>query len=215
MSDTPKFEVIDRRKYKAEEEEREASAAKRPEPASEPAAKPAPEPEPMKEEPRPGPQLVTESSRAGDATQDGFGEELETEPELPPPPSVEEFRQQKMAYDASSQRLEDLIRAQNPGAGPQPAVTFGHLVNQLYVSTMIQMGAGQEGQRARIDILGAKQTIDLLGILAEKTKGNLTETEDRTLQSVLYEVRLAFLELTNMISMQSMQPPPAPPPGKR
>ena len=140
---------------------------------------------------------------------------MEPEPELPPAPTAEESRQQKSAYDASSQRLEELIRAQNPGVGPQPAVTFDHLVNQLYVSTMIQMGAGQEGQRARIDILGAKQTIDLLGILAEKTKGNLTEAEDRTLQSVLYETRMAFLELTNMISMQSMQPPPAPPPGKR
>ena len=38
MTDTPKFEVIDRRKYKAEEEEREASASSQPEPASEPAA---------------------------------------------------------------------------------------------------------------------------------------------------------------------------------
>jgi hypothetical protein len=65
-----------------------------------------------------------------------------------------------------------------------------------------------------VDILGARQTIDLMGVLAEKTKGNLTEAEDRTLQAVLYEVRMAFLELTNMISMQSMQPP-VPPPGKR
>jgi hypothetical protein len=211
MTDTPKFEVIDRRKYKAEEEEREVSASSQSKPASEPPVKPAPEPEPKKEEPRPGPQLVTENARPSDVA----GDDLETEPELPPPPSAEESRQQKTAYDASSQRLEELIRAQNPGVGPQPAVTFDHLVNQLYVSTMIQMGAGQEGQRARIDILGAKQTIDLLGILAEKTKGNLSEAEERTLQAVLYEVRMAFLELTNMISMQSMQPPPAPPPGKR
>ena len=213
MTDTPKFEVIDRRKYKAEEEEREASASSRPEPASEPATRPVPEPEPKKDEPRPGPQLVTETSRASEAV--AAADDLETEPELPPPPSAEESRQQKAAYDASSQRLEELIRAQNPGVGPQPAVTIDHLVNQLYVSTMIAMGAGQEGQRARIDILGARQTIDLLGILAEKTRGNLTEAEDRTLQAVLYEVRMAFLELTNMISMQSMQPPPAPPPGKR
>ncbi len=35
------------------------------------------------------------------------------------------------------------------------------------------------------------------------------------LQSALYEARMAFLELTNMISLQSVQPPPAPPPGKR
>jgi Domain of unknown function (DUF1844) len=205
MSDTPKFEVIDRRKYKAEEEERETAA-------SQPAPAPEPKPEPKKEEPRPGPHLVTEPPRPGVTT---TGEELLTEPELPPAPTAEESRQQKTAYDASSERLEDLIRAQNPGIGPQPAVTFDHLVNQLYVSAMIQMGAGQEGQRARIDILGAKQTIDLMGILAEKTRGNLTEAEDRTLQAVLYEMRMAFLELTNMISMQSMQPPPAPPPGKR
>ena len=51
-----------------------------------------------------------------------------------------------------------------------------------------------------------------MGILAEKTKGNLSEAEERILQAVLYEMRMAFLELTNMISMQSMQPPPAPPP---
>jgi hypothetical protein len=203
MSDTPKFEVIDRRKYKAEEEEREA--------AQTPAPVAVPAPEPVKEEPRVGPQLVTESGHE-DAL---AGEELAMEPELPPPPTAEQTREQKFAYDASAQRLEDLVRAQNPGVGPQPAVTFDHLVNQLYVSAMIQMGAGaQEGQRPRVDILGAKQTIDLMGVLAEKTKGNLTEAEDRTLQAVLYEVRMAFLELTNMISMQSMQPP-APPPGKR
>jgi len=206
MSDTPKFEVIDRRKYKAEEEEREAAQTPAPAPPA-----PVPAPEPVKEEPRVGPQLVTESGRE-DAL---AGDELEMEAELPPAPTAEESRQQKSAYDASAQRLEDLVRAQNPAVGPQPAVTFDHLVNQLYVSSMIQMGAGaQEGQRPRVDILGARQTIDLMGVLAEKTRGNLTEAEDRTLQAVLYEVRMAFLELTNMISMQSMQPP-VPPPGKR
>jgi hypothetical protein len=81
---------------------------------------------------------------------------------------------------------------------------------------MIQMGAGApEGQRPKIDILGARQTIDLLGVLAEKTRGNLNEAEDRTLQSVLYEARMAFLELTRMITLQAMQPPQPPPPGKR
>ena len=204
MSETPKFEVIDRRKYKADEEERE--------PASTPAPQAKPVPEPLKEEPRGGPQLVTEGSRETAADPD----ELGVEPELPPPPSAEESREQKEAYDASAQRLEDIVRAQNPGVGPQPAVTFEHLVQQFYVSAMIQMGAGaQEGQRPRVDILGAKQTIDLMGILSEKTKGNLTDAEERTLQAVLYEVRMAFLELTNMISLQSMQPPPGPPPGKR
>jgi hypothetical protein len=137
------------------------------------------------------------------------------EPELPPAPTAKESHEQKAAYDASSQRLEELIRAQNPAVGAQPPVGFEHLVQQFYVSAMIQMGAGtQEGQRPRVDILGARTTIDLLGVLAEKTKGNLTEAEDRTLQSVLFEARMAFLELTSMINMQAMQPP-VPPPGKK
>ena len=83
----------------------------------------------------------------------------------------------RTAYDASAQRLEELIRAQNPAVGAQPPVGFEHLVQQFYVSAMIQMGAGtQEGQRPRVDILGARTTIDLLGVLAEKTKGNLTRS---------------------------------------
>ena len=73
---------------------------------------------------------------------------------------------------------------------------------------MIQMGAGtQEGQRPRVDILGARTTIDLIGVLAEKTRGNLTPAEDRTLQTVLFEARMAFLELTSMINTQAMQQP--------
>jgi hypothetical protein len=134
---------------------------------------------------------------------------------MPPPPTAQESREQKIAYDASSKRLEELVRAQNPAMGAQPPIGFEHLVQQFYVSAMIQMGAGaQEGQKPRVDILGARQTIDLLGILAEKTRGNLTEAEDRTLQTVLFEARMAFMELTSMISLQAMQPPQPPPPGK-
>ena len=202
MSDSPKFEVIDRRKFKAEQEERETSHTP-----------PAAVPEPPTTEPPAGPRLVVSESRPAPETE---AEEPVSQVELPPAPSAEESRQQKIAYDAAAQRLDDLIRAQNPAMGPQPSVTFEQLVQQFYVSAMIQMGAGaQEGERPRVDILGARATIDLLGVLAEKTKGNLTESEERALETVLFEVRMSFLELTNMISMQAMQPPPPPPQGKR
>ncbi len=205
MSDTPKFEVIDRRKYKADEEEREAPPTESQAPAA--TAEPA---EPIRiaePEPSRGPQLVTSEPEPAE-DEAGYS--------ALPPPTAEESREQKSAYDASAQRLEDLVRAQNPGAGPQPPVTFEQLVQQFYVSAMIQMGAGtQEGQRPRVDILGAKQTIDLLGVLAEKTRGNLTSAEDRMLQSVLFEARMAFLELTNMITMPGVPPVPPTKPGKR
>jgi hypothetical protein len=215
MSDTPKFEVIDRRKFKAEEEHQSEKAAQGAEPAPEAKSAPA---EPVA--PSAGPRLVVNEGKNGsqstpaNATMTASDEEAGTE--LPPPPTAQESQEQKVAYDASAQRLEELVRAQNPAVGAQPPITFEHLVQQFYVSAMIQMGAGaQDGQRPRVDILGARTTIDLLGVLAEKTKGNLTEGEDRALQTVLFETRMAFLELTSMINLQAMQPPQPPPPGKR
>lgn len=199
MSDTPKFEVIDRRKIKADEEKEHTPTERMPEREAAPS------------EPTGGPRLVTSEAPVAAAKAAVAEPEEEALGELPPAPSAEESQQQKTAYDASAQRIEDLVRAQNPGMGAQPPVGFEHLVQQLYLSCMIQMGAGtQEGQRARVDIMGARQTIDLLGVLAEKTKGNLTETETRMLETVLFDVRMAFLELTNMISMQGVQAPPPP-----
>jgi hypothetical protein len=197
--------VIDRRKMKAEEESENPSAqtsAPEPTPEAAPAAEPAPSS---------GPRLVVNEAKAAESELAGESAEAPGI-ELPPAPSAQESHEQKEAYDASAQRLDDLIRAQNPAAGAQPPITFEHLVQQFYVSAMIQMGAGaQEGQKPRVDILGARTTIDLLGILAEKTRGNLTASEDQMLQSVLFELRMAFLELTSMINMQT---PPAPPPEK-
>ena len=208
MSDTPKFEVIDRRKMKAEEEKesQRQSAPQAPAPKAEPAS---------------GPRLVVNEARSESpkeaarpvppASPEPSAEEPSLGAELPPPPTAKESSEQKAAYDASAQRLEDLIRAQNPAAGPQPPVGFEHLVQQLYLTAMLQLGAGtQEGQRPRVDIVGARQTIDLLGILAEKTRGNLTSTEERMLQSVLFEARMAFLELTSMMTVQPVPPPPPP-----
>jgi hypothetical protein len=213
MSDTPKFEVIDRRKFKAEHEgdgDQQAASA----------TQTAATPEPARTESSGGgPRLVVNEASAERAAQDAGLAESEAEQvmgENPPAPTEEESLEQKTAYDGASQRLEDLIRAQNPAMGAQPPVTFESLIQQFYLSAMIQMGAGtQEGQRPRVDILGARTTIDLLGVLAEKTKGNLNDVEGRMLQSVLFECRMAFMELTSMITLQGMQPPAPPPPGKK
>ena len=159
MSDTPKFEVIDRRKIKAEEE-KESGAATPPAQPEKPAA-------PAQSGPAPGPRLVVneatraesgreESGRGAEDREAAQAAEKQLAEELPPAPTAEESSKSKAAYDASAQRIEDLIRAQNPAAGPQPPVGFEHLVQQFYLSGMLQMGAGtQEGQRPRVDIMGA------------------------------------------------------------
>jgi hypothetical protein len=203
MSDKPKFEVIDRRKMKAEEEHENQQ-----QPATPAEAAPAS---------GGGPHLVVNESKSEarrEPTPAATPEMAAAEAEMPPLPTAQESREQKAAYDASARRLEDMVRAQNPAAGAPQQISFEHLVQQFYVSAMIQMGAGaQEGQRPKVDILGARTTIDLLGVLAEKTRGNLTEAEDKILQTVLFEVRMAFLELTSMITTQGMQPPPPPKKG--
>ena len=198
MSDTPKFEVIDRRKLK-KEEERESSS-------------PAPDESVQKVS---GPQLVQDGKASPEEELSTEAPEEDLESAMPPPPTAEEKREQESAYEASAQRLEDLLRAQNPAMGAQPPIKFEHLVQQLYVSALMQMGAATpEGQRPRVDIIGARQSIDLLGVLEEKTKGNLTENEERILESILFELRMTFLELTKMISLQGVHAPP-PNPEKR
>jgi hypothetical protein len=205
MSDTPKFEVIDRRRMKAAEEQEQQTPA----PVEPHIAPPAPS-----SEPAPGPRLVVnEGGRAAETAPAAVEEAVPAE--MPPAPSAEESAEQKAAYDATAQRLDDLIRAQNPGLGAAPAVGFEHLVQQFYLSAMINMGAGTpEGQRPRFDPVGARGAIDLLGVIEDKTRGNLTEEESRMLQTVLFDLRMAFLEVTRAISMQAMQPPPPPPPAK-
>jgi len=60
--------------------------------------------------------------------------------------------------------------------------------------------------QARPDIMAARQTIDTISILAEKTKGNLTPAEETLVQNVLYELRMAYVEVTNALT----RPPQGP-----
>jgi hypothetical protein len=203
-SESPKFEVIDRRKLKAIEEQEQEPP--RSEPPVQPAAPPAPH------QPPAGPRLVSEKPARQETPPPPppAHQSSAPEPNLPPAPTAEESREQKAAYEASAQRAEELLRAQNPGIGAEPPINFEALVQQFYFTALIQLGMGTpEGQPQRVDVRGARNTIDVLGILAEKTRGNLTASEDHLLQSALYEARMAFLEVTGMIGMPAVPPPPA------
>jgi hypothetical protein len=131
--------------------------------------------------------------------------------ELPEPPTPEEEQQQTAAYSASGRKIDDFIKSS--GAAPQSPLemNFERVVESFYMSALIQMGAiRQEGETPRIDIIGARQTIDSLNVLMEKTKGNLTDREKTLLQNVLFELRMAFIEITNAIASG---PPPGQGPG--
>ena len=222
MTDTPKFTVVDRRKFRGDEES-QSPVATVPEPQDA-----ASSPEPAAEKPRltlvetPARTAVAEAEDEPESAlhpvavadeEESYEDGEIGEPNLPPAPSPEEFSFQQAAYEKAAERLEDLIRAQNPAAPHSEKLGYEHLVQQLYLSAMMQMGAGTpEGQRPRIDILGARQTIDLLGVLYDRTKDSNTAQEARVIETVIFDVRATFMELTRMIASQPMPPLP-PPPG--
>jgi hypothetical protein len=188
----PEFTVTDRRKFTLDGDLRaESPAAEQPAPAlSNVVTMPAPaqpEPEPTQAQPEPV-----------------------AAPEVPQF-TAQETAEQHAAYQESSRQLDDMLRQANPGLGAEPAISFEHIIQSFYVSAMLAMGAGTEpGQKPRVDILGARQSIDMLALLQEKTKGNLTPKEDATLQNVLFELRMMFLEITNAIAAQAQRGPANP-----
>jgi hypothetical protein len=132
---------------------------------------------------------------------------------VPPAPSAAEQQAQKDAYRNSGKQFE---RSAFRGRTPQDyEMSFERLVASLYMTAMMQLGLmHEEGQPPAADLIGAKQTIDTLGLLQEKTKGNLTDQEQHLLQNCLYELRMGFVELTNALARQG-PPETSAPGGKR
>ena len=74
---------------------------------------------------------------------------------------------------------------------------FETLVSYLSTTAMFQLGliAGPSGEHIPADMPNAKRTLDLLEVLQEKTRGNLSANESRLLEDVLYELRVSFVEM--------------------
>jgi hypothetical protein len=132
--------------------------------------------------------------------------------EVPLPPTSEEQHAQRGEYVTASKKIDDLLDAAGAKRPPNLDVTFETLVASIYMQAMMQLGMiREEGTPPRPDIIGARHSIDTLSLLLEKTKGNLSERESHMLQNALFELRMAFLEITNVLTTQ---PPPGGPKTK-
>ena len=133
--------------------------------------------------------------------------------EYPEPPSEAEQQTQRDEYSASGKKIDEMIN-QSGQAAPTAEMNFERLIESFYMTALIQMGAVRpEGEQPRVDIIGARQTIDSLTLIQEKTKGNLTEREQTLLQNVLFELRMAWIEITNAIAKAPARPPGGGPPS--
>lgn len=127
---------------------------------------------------------------------------------VPPPPSAAEQKANAEAYHKSSKDLDARVELSGHSA-KEFEISFERFMASLYMSAMMQMGMmHEEGGQPRIDLIGARQTIDTLGLLQEKTKGNLTSTEESFLQNCLYELRMAYVEVTNALARPPQTPGP-------
>ena len=98
-----------------------------------------------------------------------------------------------------------------PGAGPKPDARphpmFGGLVESLASQALLYMGAVRDPMTGQThqDLHQAQTMIEMLGMIEEKTRGNLAKEESEMLKQVLDEVRMHFVRITT--------PPPPNPKG--
>jgi hypothetical protein len=77
-----------------------------------------------------------------------------------------------------------------------PEAKFTFLVSSLASQALINLGLIENpvSKKNEVDLEGAKFAIDLVQMLADKTRGNLSELEKRYLEGVLYDLRMRFVE---------------------
>ncbi len=76
-----------------------------------------------------------------------------------------------------------------------PEIDFATFVMSLASSALVHLGELSHPERgAQPDLPLAKQTIDILGMLAEKTRGNLTADEAKLVEHLLYDLRMKYVE---------------------
>jgi hypothetical protein len=130
------------------------------------------------------------------------------ESDIPDPPSASEQQAQHDAYKQSSRDLDARVELSGHSA-KELEMSFERFMASLYMTAMMQLGLMHEqGGQPGVDLIGSRQTIDTLSMIAEKTKGNLTPKEQGFLQNCLYELRMAYVEVTNSLA----RPPQAPGP---
>jgi len=86
-------------------------------------------------------------------------------------------------------------QSSSSGAG-LPKIDFATFVFSLNSSALVHLGLLDEPGTAKKskNLPIAKQTIDILGMLEEKTRGNLSREEDDMLRNILYDLRLMYVK---------------------
>lgn len=118
-------------------------------------------------------------------------------------PEQDEAKREPKAQE-SQERKESPPETENVGTAREerraprdlPPVNFATFLISLSSSALIHLGLAEDPVTGKVhrDLALARQTIDILGMLQEKTRGNLSEDESRLLESILFDLRIRFVE---------------------
>lgn len=108
------------------------------------------------------------------------------------------IKEDEAAHQAGAAAAEKAFKESTreaPGEMPMPEITFASFLISLSSSAFIHLGDIPDpvtGETKK-DLPLAKQTIDLLGVLREKTRHNLQEDEEKLFDHLLYDLRMRFV----------------------
>ncbi len=113
------------------------------------------------------------------------GEARDTAPETPSSATDEAGKGQRVADAATQSQQEHL-----------PEISFSTFVISLSTQALMQLGEIKNplSEKLETDIAGAKQMIDILGMLQEKTRGNLATDEQSLIEDILFDLRMKYVE---------------------
>jgi hypothetical protein len=108
----------------------------------------------------------------------------------------DEQKESKPDEPLASAAAEEVKREEPKREESHRPIDFTGFVMSLANTALFQLGLIKipGGEETKKDLQGARQTIDLVALLEEKTKGNLTEQEARILKETLFQLRMAFVE---------------------
>ena len=117
-------------------------------------------------------------------------------PEPPPPESAE-------AETAPESAEADTTASEGRGTPPLPPASFETLVLSFGMQAQFELGFGGQADQEPPNLDVARHSIDMLGVLKEKTKGNLSLSEDRLLENTLTELRFRYVQVVGEINKQA------------
>ncbi|MBN1492488.1 MAG: DUF1844 domain-containing protein [Phycisphaerae bacterium] len=114
-------------------------------------------------------------------------------------------------WKEEAKREKERLAKEAEAAGenePLPAAEFVEVIRMIYMQAMVGLGGMQtpDGQSIPPNLEAAKYHVDLLGVLEEKTKGNLSNDEKQLMDAALYELRMRFVQAMSAPAAETEPP---------